>query len=550
MSELIKTALGKICYTPRGAYDATEPYEVFDVVIHNGSSYLFLKPSKGVEPAGDNIVTMLFAKKGDKGDSFTYADFTAEQIEELQRPAYEAANSAIEVAKHPTFIGEDNYVYKWNHLTKAYDKTDIYVKGEAFNIVATYGSIAEMEADVNNSDVKVGAFVLINTDDVENPDNAKIFVKKKVGDTYVYSFLVDMSGAIGFTGKTPQIFAGITTTSAPGTAMVFSLSPNGVDADGNPKYNLNIAIPRGDTGKPLIVLPNGNYGNWNEETQDYDDSGVEAAATVDIANQVVAFDEATERQNITSGLKFPIIFGLIRKWFSDLKAVAFSGSYNDLSDKPTIPTVPTKIGAFENDKAFQSLSEVTVLVKAHNDSNVSHNDIREKLSDVEAIARGKSRAKVFNTIAELDAWLAVAANVATLQLGDNFYIRAVDVPDYWFDGSGKLPIEGEKVDLTGLLTEDDAALTYAKKMIPKSATLAVASWIDDTANSGFFKQTVIDIDIVNNSNVMHSAASFADLTVGRDAGVENFTTATVGEFVIYAAKKPTVAININYSISF
>lgn len=51
------------------------------------------------------------------------------------------------------------------------------------------------------------------------------------------------------------------------------------------------------------------------------------------------FAEATERENIASGEKISILFGKIRKWFSDLKAVAFSGSYNDLSDKPSIPSV-------------------------------------------------------------------------------------------------------------------------------------------------------------------------------------------------------------------
>ena len=37
---------------------------------------------------------------------------------------------------------------------------------------------------------------------------------------------------------------------------------------------------------------------------------------------------------------------------ASLKAVATSGSYNDLSDKPTIPTVPTKVSAFENDAKY------------------------------------------------------------------------------------------------------------------------------------------------------------------------------------------------------
>ena len=49
------------------------------------------------------------------------------------------------------------------------------------------------------------------------------------------------------------------------------------------------------------------------------------------------FTEASTRANIASGESFATILGKIKKFFTDLKAVAFSGSYTDLSDKPTIP---------------------------------------------------------------------------------------------------------------------------------------------------------------------------------------------------------------------
>jgi len=49
------------------------------------------------------------------------------------------------------------------------------------------------------------------------------------------------------------------------------------------------------------------------------------------------FTEAATRQNIASGETFAVILGKIKKFFSDLKTVAFSGSYNDLTDQPTIP---------------------------------------------------------------------------------------------------------------------------------------------------------------------------------------------------------------------
>lgn len=59
----------------------------------------------------------------------------------------------------------------------------------------------------------------------------------------------------------------------------------------------------------------------------------------DTAENTTAFTAAPARENLKSGEKHNILFGKIAKWFADLKTVAFSGSYNDLSNKPTIPTV-------------------------------------------------------------------------------------------------------------------------------------------------------------------------------------------------------------------
>lgn len=78
------------------------------------------------------------------------------------------------------------------------------------------------------------------------------------------------------------------------------------------------------------------------------DSGVTAAMldtfltkTGDGSNVTATFTASGSRTNISTGEKLSVTFGKIAKWFGDLKAVAFSGSYNDLSDKPTIPSVPT-----------------------------------------------------------------------------------------------------------------------------------------------------------------------------------------------------------------
>ena len=41
----------------------------------------------------------------------------------------------------------------------------------------------------------------------------------------------------------------------------------------------------------------------------------------------------------------------------------FSGSYNDLTNKPTIPTVPTKVSAFTNDAGYQTAEQVSNIVE-------------------------------------------------------------------------------------------------------------------------------------------------------------------------------------------
>lgn len=58
----------------------------------------------------------------------------------------------------------------------------------------------------------------------------------------------------------------------------------------------------------------------------------------DASDTTVTFSAASERVNITTGEKLSALFSKIAKWLSDLKPVAFSGSYDDLSNKPTIPT--------------------------------------------------------------------------------------------------------------------------------------------------------------------------------------------------------------------
>ena len=67
---------------------------------------------------------------------------------------------------------------------------------------------------------------------------------------------------------------------------------------------------------------------WNTVTNKLDKTG-------DASNTTNTITAASTRANLTTGEKLSISLGKIAKWFSDLKTVAFTGSYNDLSNKPT-----------------------------------------------------------------------------------------------------------------------------------------------------------------------------------------------------------------------
>lgn len=91
----------------------------------------------------------------------------------------------------------------------------------------------------------------------------------------------------------------------------------------------------------------------------YDDSAVQTSITnlqtnkLDTtgngSNVTATFTQASTRTNLATGEKLSVLFGKITKWFADLKTVAFTGSYNDLNDKPTIPA---KTSQLTNDSGF------------------------------------------------------------------------------------------------------------------------------------------------------------------------------------------------------
>lgn len=186
-----------------------------------------------------------------------------------------ATDNANDVASHAPYVGEDKYWYVWNNDTKTYDKTRNYSQGKGFHIKKLFASIAEMEAYVNpstaeddDSRLTIGDYVSI-VSDVEDVDNAKLFIVESVTNTKItYGYQGDMSGARGFTGHTPQLSIGTITTGAEGSSASVSLSENGTDTEGNPKYLINFAIPRGAQGIQGEVGPKGDSFTYDDFTEE------------------------------------------------------------------------------------------------------------------------------------------------------------------------------------------------------------------------------------------------------------------------------------------
>lgn len=146
------------------------------------------------------------------------------------------------------------------------------------------------------------------------------------------------------------------------------------------------------------------------------------------ALQEPEFTVADKRENIASKEKISKILGKIAKFFADLKAVAFTGNYNDLSDKPT--------SLLANGGNSDTVNSHTV------ESNVPKNAkfTDTTYSDATTITHGlmsatdKKLLDVLNKpLATCATGRATAAKVATLQ---NFTLQVGSTVVVKFTGTG------------------------------------------------------------------------------------------------------------------
>lgn len=123
-------------------------------------------------------------------------------------------------------------------------------KGDPFAIAKTYASVSAMNAGFTSDGVKQGQFVMIDTGNINDADNAKLYVK---GAT-AYTYITDLSGATGMTG--PQGPKGATGATGPQGPQGVK-GENGAIGPQGPKGETGATGPKGATGAqgPAGITP-------------------------------------------------------------------------------------------------------------------------------------------------------------------------------------------------------------------------------------------------------------------------------------------------------
>jgi hypothetical protein len=97
-------------------------------------------------------------------------------------------------------IGDLDGSRTWTDITEYAEQFKGYTgsKGQGFIIAKTYSSVAALTADTEPSGIAPGEFAIIDTDDVEDPENSKLYLWTGTS----YNFVTDLSGEQGIKGET------------------------------------------------------------------------------------------------------------------------------------------------------------------------------------------------------------------------------------------------------------------------------------------------------------------------------------------------------------
>lgn len=164
------------------------------------------------------------------------------EVPNAVKDAKQAVKDSKEVLQNPPKIVDGNW-YIYDYVNDTYQDSGINAVGDAFVIVKTYSSIQAMQDDYNNPEVKAGQFVMIDTGDVENEEDSRLYLK---GDTE-WKFISDLSGAQGIQGLSAYQVA--VQHGFEGTEAEWLISLKGEKGETGPKGDKGNTGEKGATGE-------------------------------------------------------------------------------------------------------------------------------------------------------------------------------------------------------------------------------------------------------------------------------------------------------------
>lgn len=173
------------------------------------------------------------------------------EVPNAVKDAKQAVKDSKEVLQNPPKIVDGNW-YIYDYAKDTYQDSGINAVGDAFVIVKTYPSIQAMQDDYNNPEVKAGQFVMIDTGNVENEEDSRLYLK---GDTE-WKFISDLSGAQGIQGLSAYQVA--VQHGFEGTEAEWLISLKGEKGETGPKGD------KGDTGEKGATGERGPQGLQGE----------------------------------------------------------------------------------------------------------------------------------------------------------------------------------------------------------------------------------------------------------------------------------------------
>ena len=173
------------------------------------------------------------------------------EVPNAVKDAKQAVKDSKEVLQNPPKIVDGNW-YIYDYAKDTYQDSGINAVGDAFTIVKTYSSVQAMEDDYNNPEVKTGQFVMIDTGNVENEEDSRLYLK---GNTE-WKFISDLSGAQGIQGLSAYQVA--VQHGFEGTEDEWLISLKGEKGETGPKGD------KGDTGEKGATGERGPQGLQGE----------------------------------------------------------------------------------------------------------------------------------------------------------------------------------------------------------------------------------------------------------------------------------------------